>query len=96
MTCDSSDGGASRTNTGGASPITVGSLTNGKTYTCAVVATNEIGDSDASTASDDFLAAAVPAAPTIDTLTRDDNAAIVAFTPGSDGGDTVTDLHGQL
>jgi titin len=91
-TCASSDGGTTRTGTDTASPVTVHNLSNGKTYTCTVVATNAIGNSSASGASGAIVAAAVPDAPTIDTLTRDDNAAIVAFTPGADGGVSVDDF----
>lgn len=50
-TCISSDGGATGTATGPASPLTVTALTNGKTYTCTVVATNSAGSSSPSTAS---------------------------------------------
>ena len=49
--CTSSDGGAAGSNTGAASPIVVSALTNGKTYTCTVLATNAVGDSAASAAS---------------------------------------------
>jgi hypothetical protein len=41
-------GGASKTGTGTASPITVSSLTNGTTYSCSVTATNAIGTGAAS------------------------------------------------
>ena len=41
--CTSSDGGGDGIRTGPASPIDVGSLTNGKTYTCTVLATNGDG-----------------------------------------------------
>jgi hypothetical protein len=58
-TCTSSDGGATGSNTGATSPIVVSSLTNGKTYTCTVKATNSTGDSTDSVASN----SAVPVAP---------------------------------
>jgi hypothetical protein len=61
VTCTSSDGGATGTNTGGASPIVVTSLTNDKTYTCTVKATNSSGDGAASSASN----SAVPTAPVV-------------------------------
>ncbi len=89
-TCTSSDGGATQTASGATSPLTVTTLTNAKTYTCAVVATNSTGDSAASTASASFVAATNPSAPTVSGVTLGSNSAIVAFTAGSDGGDTVT------
>ncbi|HUI47422.1 MAG TPA: fibronectin type III domain-containing protein, partial [Acidimicrobiia bacterium] len=89
-TCTSGDGGTTESNSGATSPITVSSLTNSKTYTCNVVATNTVGDSAASTSSSSFVAATVPDAPTISGVTRGDNSAIVAVTPNSDGGDPIT------
>ncbi len=58
-TCTSSDGGAAGANTGSTSPIVVSSLTNDKTYTCTVKATNSTGDSVASSPS----SSAIPVAP---------------------------------
>lgn len=49
--CTSSDGGAPGTGTNTASPITVSGLTNGKTYTCTVTATNSVGTSGPSAVS---------------------------------------------
>jgi hypothetical protein len=46
VTC--AGGGASKTGTGTSSPITVGNLTNGTTYSCSVTATNAAGISAAS------------------------------------------------
>jgi len=43
VTCASSNGGVTKTNTGAASPITVTTLTAGKTYVCRVRATNSRG-----------------------------------------------------
>src|SRR6185295_18771977 len=43
--CTSSNGGVTGSNVGATSPITVSGLTNGKTYTCTVTATNAIGTS---------------------------------------------------
>ena len=57
-TCTSSDGGTARANQGATSPITVGYLTNGNTYSCTVHAINSIGSSDESDPSDSFVAAA--------------------------------------
>jgi hypothetical protein len=43
VTCASSNGGVTKTQTGTASPITVTGLTAGKSYTCRVSATNSRG-----------------------------------------------------
>ena len=88
--CASSDGGTTRSATDTTSPITVGSLSNGKTYSCTVVATNATGDSAASTASSAFVAATTPDAPSITGVTRGDNSAIVALTANGDGADPIT------
>ncbi len=50
-TCVSGDGGTTGSNVGGASPITVSGLTNGRTYTCSVTASNGVGTGGASAAS---------------------------------------------
>jgi hypothetical protein len=52
-TCTSSNGGVSNSNTGGgsATSIQVGGLTNGKSYTCTVTASNSVGPGPASAAS---------------------------------------------
>ncbi len=42
-TCKSSNGGTTKSKMGKAAPITVAGLTKGKTYTCAVIATNSRG-----------------------------------------------------
>jgi hypothetical protein len=68
----------------------VGSLSNGKTYTCRAVATNDLGDSAPSPASRAFVAAAVPSAPTITTIKRGNNSASVAFLAGANNGSTIT------
>ena len=49
--CTSSDGGTFGNHAGGTSPIVVTGLTNGKTYTCTVFATNAEGNSAPSAAS---------------------------------------------
>jgi hypothetical protein len=67
--CDSDDDGVSGSNTGATSPIVVSGLTPGSTYTCVVTATNEIGDSDPSTASDEIAAADTPANDSLPTIT---------------------------
>ena len=90
-TCTSSNGGTSGSITGTTSPLTVAGLTNGKDYTCSVLATNSVGDSTASAASNSVTPATVPNAPTIGTTTAGNAQASVAFTaPTSDGGAAIT------
>lgn len=62
-TCTSSDGGVPGTNTAAASPITVTGLTNGKTYSCSVRATNLTGTGPASSSTNVIVG--TPAAPRI-------------------------------
>ena len=82
------------TGTGTASPITVTGLTNGTAYTLTVTATNAIGNSVASSASNSVTPVAlstVPGAPTIGTATAGNAQASVTFTaPGSNGGSAIT------
>src|SRR4051794_1431588 len=52
--CTSSDGGKKHANEGPRSPIRVGGLTPGKTYTCTVSAKNKVGRGPASAPSDPF------------------------------------------
>ncbi len=58
VTCGSSDGGAAGSASGPYSPLSVSGLTNGDTYTCTATATNVVGTSAPSQASN----AVVPAA----------------------------------
>ena len=89
--CTSSDGGVPGSHSGGTSPIVVTGLDNGKTYTCTVLATNSVGDSDASVASDATVPATVPGTPAAPTLTRGNASISVAFVaPGSNGGSAIT------
>jgi uncharacterized protein (TIGR02145 family) len=82
------------TGTGSASPITVTGLTNGTAYTFTVTATNAIGTSVASTASNSVTPTApstAPGAPTIGTATAGNAQATVTFTvPVSNGGSAIT------
>ena len=89
--CTSSDGGASGNNTGGTSPIAVTGLTNAKTYTCTVFATNVEGNSAASAASASAVPGLVPSASAQPTVTHGNASISVAFTaPSSDGGSSIT------
>jgi uncharacterized protein (TIGR02145 family) len=76
---------------GSASPIIVTGLTNGTAYTFTVIATNENGNSPASTPSNSVTPSTGPGAPTIGTATAGNAQAIVTFTPpASDGGSAIT------
>ncbi|MBL8245556.1 MAG: endonuclease, partial [Rhodanobacteraceae bacterium] len=76
---------------GPASPITVTGLTNGVQVTCTVVATNSVGNSLPSGASNAVTPApTAPDAPTAVVATRGDGQVIVAFSPPlNDGGSAV-------
>jgi hypothetical protein len=88
-TVTSSPGGF--TATGTTSPIVVTGLTNGTAYTFTVVATNEVGPSNPSSASSPVTPATVPDAPTIGTATPGSTQASVTFTaPTNNGGATIT------
>jgi hypothetical protein len=87
--CTSSDGGGAGSNTGSASPIVVSSLTNGKTYTCTVFATNLAGNGTASAASGSVVPAAVPSAPAAAILTRGNAQISVAFVTPADNGTAI-------
>ena len=91
-TVTSSPGG--KTGTGTSSPITVSGLTNATAYTFTVTATNAVGISSASAASNSVTpqaAATAPGAPTIGTATAGNAQATVAFSaPASNGGSAIT------
>ncbi len=89
-TCTSSDGGATGTNTGSASPVVVTALTNGKTYTCTAHLTNAVGNSTESAASASTVPATTPSAPAVPTLTRGNQSLSVAFVAPATGGSAVT------
>lgn len=91
-TCSSSDSGAVTpvTHSGSASPVVVSGLSNGKTYSCSVHATNSIGTGSESAASNAIVPATVPSAPSIGTVTRSGSSIKVPFTAGTNNGEPIT------
>jgi hypothetical protein len=87
-TVTSSPGGF--TGTGASSPITVTGLQSSTSYTFTVTATNSVGTSAPSSASNSITATTVPQAPTIGTATAGDASATVTYTAGATGGSAVT------
>jgi uncharacterized protein (TIGR02145 family) len=88
-TVTSSPGGI--TATGATSPINVTGLTNGTAYTFAVVATNAVGNSVASSASTAVTPNTVPGPPTAVVATAGNASASVAFVaPTNNGGSAIT------
>ena len=88
--CVSTDGGATGTGTGSASPISVTGLTTGKLYHCRVNATNGVGDSPYGGFGSTVLTATAPGAPTVTGSTAAPVSVTVSFSPGPDNGSTVT------
>ena len=89
--CVSTDGGATGSVSGAASPLSVGSLSPGKSYHCRVRATNAVGTSAYSAFGATVLVpATAPAPPTVTGSTPSAGAVSVAFTPGSNGGSPIT------
>lgn len=91
-TAISSPGNISATvNQSGSGSITVTGLTNGTAYTFTVFATNAIGNSAASSASNSVTPSTIPGVPTIGTAVPGDQQAVVNFTaPASNGGSVIT------
>ena len=88
-TCTSLDGGTPGAKSGTTSPLVVTSLTNGKTYTCTVTATNIVGTSPPSPPSAGVVPAAAPAAPTLVSVTAGNAALTVSFSPNSNNGSAI-------
>lgn len=79
------------TTSGASSPIAFTGLTTGTNYTFTVKAQNLLGNSSASSASNQITTFAVPGAPTIGTAVAGNTSAQVPFTaPASDGGSAIT------
>jgi len=88
-TVTSSPGGFTKTGT--ASPLTVTGLSNGTSYTFTVVATNSVGNSPASSASNAVTPVTVPGAPTGVTGVAGNAQVTVSFTaPANTGGAAIT------
>ncbi|UJF32362.1 fibronectin type III domain-containing protein [Paenibacillus hexagrammi] len=74
------------TASGASSPIDITGLTNGTAYTFTVTATNSVGTSDASEASDSVTPAGKPSSPTVVTAEGGSGEATVTFTAPNDNG----------
>jgi fibronectin type III domain protein len=91
-TCTSFDGGAPGTAVGGTSPIIVGGLTNGSSYTCTVFASNGPspgGDGPPSPASDVGIPSGKPDAPPAPTVLPLSASILVTFETPFDGGSPI-------
>ena len=89
--CTSSDGGVAGATNSPSSPSMVAGLTNGKSYTCTVSATNSVGVGLASVPSNPVIPAAVPAAPTTVAITAMIQSLRVSFiAPLDDGGNPIS------
>ncbi len=85
--------GAPGSNTGGSTPITVGGLTNGKSYTCTVLATNGNGGGDPSPPSNAVIPVApttAPGKPAVPLVIAGDSTLKVTFSAPADGGKPIT------
>jgi len=88
-TCAS--GAASQSASNAASPVTVGGLTNGLTYSCAVRATNSVGTGPASAPASATPTTGVPGAPSIQSATAANTSAVIAFqVPAAPGASAIT------
>ena len=98
-TCVSSDGGVTRSNERGGSPIRVGDLTAPKTYTCTVTARNRHGKGPASAASAPVvtllpIVSNSPGAPTITSAVAGKHSVTITYTaPASDGGSPIIEYR---
>jgi hypothetical protein len=90
--CTSTTGGTTRNATRSASPVRVGNLTPGHTYSCSVAARNRTGTGPASSASTPVVVPTVPGAPAAVTVRLDGARRVsVAFAaPATDGGAPVS------
>ena len=90
VTCTSTNGGTTITESGASSPIDVPGGTPGKFYTCTVTATSDAGTSTPSAPSNSATADHAPGAPTITQVRRRDDGVLLDFDEGTNAGTTVT------
>ncbi len=94
VTCTQVGGTLNSVGAGPTSPITVGALTVGVTYSCVAIAHNNTGDSQNSTASANFTtvnALSVPPPPNVNRAIAGNASALVGFTPfPGNGGAAIT------
>ena len=94
--CDSTNGGATRSVTAAASPITVTGLTIGRTYACRVRATNAVGTGGYSAyGASGVVAASTPPAPSVTNTQLVSGGIRVSFASNGDGGSPITDYQLQ-
>ncbi|MHB1884951.1 MAG: beta strand repeat-containing protein, partial [Acidimicrobiales bacterium] len=74
---------------GTASPLTIAGLTDGTSYSVVIEAVNSIGTGGPSNTMSQ-IPVALPGAPTITSVQVGSSTASIAFTPGSDGGSSIT------
>ncbi len=98
--CESTNGGASQTATGSASPVNVSGLTPDKSYACDVRATNNVGSGSWSAKTGSFNtppAATVPGTPAnVSATVLSAKSARISFNPpANNGGSAVTGYRAQ-
>ena len=85
------NGGSSYTSVGTTSPFVISGLTNGTAYTVLLKATNNAGDSAATTASEAVVPSAPPSAPTVGSVIPGNQTLNVAYSaPASTNGSAIT------
>jgi hypothetical protein len=89
-TCQGVSGGATGSQAGVGSPLTVAGLTNGRTYTCTVTAQNAKGPGSPSAQSATIVPATTPGAPGNIIATPRDSSAIVSWSAPDNGGSAIT------
>ena len=95
FTVTSSPGGFTCTAAANATSCVVSGLTNGTAYTFTVIATNEIGNSVATSATSAVTPQTAASAPTVVTATPGDAQATVAFSGAATNGSTIADYTVQ-
>lgn len=89
-TVTSSPGGFTATVGGAATSANVSGLTNGVAYTFTVIATNAVGNSSSSAASNSVIPVTTPSAPTGVSASAGDASASVSWVLSADGGSALT------